>query len=302
MRNLNAVNIVMLQTRVYKGLENKEKNIERALNMIDRAITGKFGIVDIVALPETFATGLPPIFPLDMDVLCSWGERLPETPGELPRESPTLMALSEKAREHKIFIQAGSILEVDSQNHFHNTAVLLGDDGKFLGKYSKIQPWVPEPGGREVFTVIDTEIGKIGMMICYDGSFPEIARVLALRGAEIIFRPTEMNDPLSTEGMNWWRIENRSRAIENHCYIIGTSCIEEDEIFTYPGASMAVDPYGRILLAASESMSERALFVTVNVNEVRRIRKEWITDNHLRDLKVGLYAKEFAKLAKPPLA
>lgn len=296
MRDLNAVNIAMIQMLVCKGLTNKEKNIERALKMIDIAVTGK--PIDVVTLPEAFATGFPPFFPIDMDEWYRWCERLPETPGTIPKESPTLMALSEKARQHKIFIQAGSILEIDSEGHFHNTATLLDDQGRLLGRYSKVQPWTPEPGGREEFTVIDTEIGKVGMTICYDGSFPEIFRILALKGAEIIFRPSDWNDPLSSEGMDWWKIENMSRAIENHCYIVAVSCIGEDEIFTYPGRSMAVDPYGRILLAASDSMSERILVTTLNVNEVRRIRREWVTDNHLKDIKLELYAREYASLAE----
>lgn len=296
MRDLNAIGVAMIQMRIHKGLQNKEKNIKRALHMIDVAVNGK--PVDIVALPEVFATGFPPLFPVDIDEWKKWSEPLPDKVGVLPKESPTLMALSEKCREHNIFIQAGSILELDEKNGFHNSAVLLDNNGYFQGKYSKVQPWTPEPGGREEFPVIDTEIGNIGMNICYDGSFPEISRILALKGAEIIFRPSEWNDPFSSEGLDWWKIENQARAIENHCYIVAVSCIEEDEIFTYPGRSMIVDPWGRVLLAASDSMSERILVTHINVNEVRRIRTMVETDNHLVDIKVGLYAKEFKKIAK----
>lgn len=296
LRDLNAINVAMIQMRIYVGLKNRERNVQRALDLIDMAVTGK--PIDIIALPEVFTTGFPPLFPVDMDLWCKWAERFPETYGELPKESPTLMALSEKAREHKVFIQAGSILEIDREGNLHNTAALLDDEGRFLGKYSKVQPWTPEPGGREVFPVIDTEIGKIGMNICYDGSFPEISRILGLKGAEIIFRPSEMNDPLSSQGHDWWEIENRARAIENHCYIVATSCVKEDDIFTYPGRSMAVDPYGRILLAASDGMGERVLVTTLNINEVRRIRGSWHTDNHFRDIKLDLYAKKFTEIAK----
>ena len=296
MRDLNAIVVAMIQMRIVKGLENKERNIQHALDMIDAAVIGK--PVDIVALPEVFATGFPPLYPVDMDLWKQWGERLPDKVGEEPIESPTLMRLSAKAKEHNIFIQAGSILELDTEGNFHNTACLLDNHGRFLGKYSKVQPWTPEPGGREVFPVIDTENRKIGMNICYDGSFPEISRILALKGAEIIFRPSEWNDPLSSEGLDWWKIENQSRAIENHCYVVAVSCVEQDELFTYPGRSMMVDPWGRILLAASDGMGERILVHHVNVNEVRRIRNNVLTDNHLADLKVDLYAKEFANIAK----
>lgn len=173
--------------------------------------------------------------------------------------------------------------------------------GNYIGKYRKVQAWIPEPGGGDSFPVFKTDIGNIGLTICYDGSFPEPARLLSLNGAEIIFRPSEWNDPFSTEGLDWWKIENQARAIENHCCVAAVSCVGEDEVHLYPGRSMVVDPYGRILVAASDNMSERILGCSVDVNEIRRIRQNWKTDNHLRDLKLEIYANAYMKAAMKSL-
>jgi predicted amidohydrolase len=301
MRDLNAIGVAMIQQRVLPGIENRERNLERALQLIDVAMHGKgdLGTVDIVGLAETFATGFPSFYPPDREVFAEWGERLPDTPGEYPAKSTILGVLSEKAREHRVWIQAGSILETDADGEIQNTAVLLDDEGRFVGKYTKVQPWTPEPPyARATLPVFDTPLGVIGMNICYDGSFPEISRILALKGAEIIFRPSEMNDPLNARGWEWWQIENRARAIENHCYVVAVSCIKQDDIFTYPGCSQLVDPFGRVLIESSDNVGERVLFDTIDILNVRRIREEWISDNHMKDLRLDLYAKELSLLAE----
>jgi|GEM_PF-598370 len=295
-RDLDAVTVAMVQMRVEPGLERRETNLQRAVELIEVACKGKH--IDVVALPETFTTGFPDMYRGDSEEFLLWAERLPSEPGERPDPGTTLGVLAEIAQEREIFIQAGTILEADDEGRIHNTAALLDDQGRFLGKYSKLQPWVPEPGGtRDLFTVCDTTIGVIGMNVCYDGSFPEISRILSLKGAEIIFRPSEINDPLTAMGWEWWQIENRARAIENHCYVVAVSCVKQDDIFTYPGCSMLTDPYGRVVIGCGDSAAERVLVGEVNVNEVRRIRRTWPSDNHLRDMRIDLYAREYMRLA-----
>jgi predicted amidohydrolase len=215
-RNLNAIEVYMIQMRVYAGLENKERNLERACKMIDTAMMGKK--VDIVALPEVFATGFPSLFPVDWEALHEWAEYIPDDPGASLDKSPILKVVAEKTKEHQVFIQAGSIIEKGSDGKIYNAACMIDDQGRYLGKYRKVQPWEPEPGGGDSFPVFKTEVGNIGCDICYDGNFPEISRMLALNGAELIFRPSEWNDPFSSEGFDWWKIANCARAIENHCY------------------------------------------------------------------------------------
>jgi predicted amidohydrolase len=70
-------------------------------------------------------------------------------------------------------------------------------------------------------------------------------------------------------------VQNVTRAIENHCHVAAVSCAGEDEVHFYPGRNMIVDPYGRVLVAASDNMSERILGCSVDVSEVQRIREKW---------------------------
>jgi predicted amidohydrolase len=277
-----------------------EKNMDRAIQLMGTTIKGSVGVheVDIIGLPETFATGFPDLYPVDLNQWRKWGEPVPDEPGASVDDCPTLKRISEAAEEYGVYVQAGTVIESHKEGNIFNTATLFDRTGKYLGKYRKVQAWTPEPGGGDAFPVFDTDIGEIGMMICYDGNFPEIARLLALNGAEIIFRPSEWNDPFSTEGLDWWKIQNIARAIENHCCVAAVSCVGEDEVHLYPGRSMVVDAYGRILVSASDNMSERILGCSVDVNEIRRIRQTWKTDNHLQHLKLDIYAKAYLSAAK----
>ena len=294
---LDGVEVHLLQMKVVKG--DWDRNMDRAGQMIEKAERGSTGVhrVDIIGLPETFSTGFPDLFPTDLREWKKLGEPIPDEPGASVDDSRTLRKVSGWAQEHGLFIQAGSIVEKDRAGNVYNTATLFDSTGKFLGKYRKVQAWIPEPGGGEGFPVFKTKIGNIGIMICYDGNFPEIARILSLKGAEIIFRPSEWNDPFSMEGLDWWKIQNIARSIENHCYTAAVSCVGEDTIHFYPGHSMIVDPYGRVVVGVSDNMSERILGCSVDVNEVRRIRQTWETDNHLQHLKLSTYAKEYSRLA-----
>ncbi len=282
---------------VVKG--NWEKNMDRAAQMIEKAIRGSVGVheVDIVGLPETFSTGFPDLFPTNLAEWKKIAEPIPDEPGASVDDSRTLRRISDLAKEHGVFIQAGTVVEGDKSGRVYNTATLFDRTGKYLGKYRKVQAWIPEPGGGGEFPVFKTEIGNIGIMVCYDGNFPEIPRILALKGAEIIFRPSEWNDPFAMEGLDWWRIQNMARSIDNACYTAAVSNVGEDTVHFYPGHSMIVDPYGRVLVSVPDGMSERIIGCSVDINEVRRIRETWITDNHLKHIKLSTYAREYEKLA-----
>jgi predicted amidohydrolase len=134
--------------------------------------------------------------------------------------------LTEKAREHDLYIQSGSMLEEDARwpGVVFNTSCLIGPGG-ILSRYRKVNPWIPYevhssphdlPGYDEpLFPVVETPIGRIGCAICYDWLFPEAIRQLAANGAELLVRVSAYMDPWgATEPMSWWTLINRERAIE----------------------------------------------------------------------------------------
>jgi predicted amidohydrolase len=119
------------------------------------------------------------------------------------------------AKRHDLYIVAG-LLERD-RHLVYNVAVLLGPDGRLLGKYRKVTlPRGEIEGGLEPGTeypVFDTRFGKLGLMICYDGFFPEVARQLTANGAEVIAWPVWGCNPLLAQ----------ARAVENHVYLVSST-------------------------------------------------------------------------------
>ncbi|HEY6120328.1 MAG TPA: nitrilase-related carbon-nitrogen hydrolase, partial [Pyrinomonadaceae bacterium] len=201
-------------------------NTDRMLSMIDSAVVGAapFLPVRLVVFPE-FAHSAP--------VFETAAELLDKLAVEIPNEHTEL--LEGKARQHGIYIQTGSMLEMDRKwpGHVFNTTLLIGPEG-ILSKYRKVNTWIPyevhtsphdlEGYDEPLFPVVNTAIGRIGCAICYDWLFPEAIRQLAANGAEILVRVSAYMDPWgATEPMAWRTIINRARALENIAYVVAAN-------------------------------------------------------------------------------
>jgi len=201
-------------------------NTDRMLSMIDSAVIGSapFLPVRLVAFPE-FAHAAP--------VFVTVAELREKLAVQIPNEHTE--RLTEKASEHNIYIQSGTMLEVDARwpGVVFNTTCLVGPEG-ILYKYRKVNPWIPfevhssphdiEGYDEPLFPVADTPIGRIGCAICYDWIFPEAIRQLAANGAEVLIRVSAYMDPWgATEPMDWWTIVNRCRALENTAYVVAAN-------------------------------------------------------------------------------
>jgi predicted amidohydrolase len=192
-----------------------------------------------------------------------------------------------KAREHDIYIQSGTMLEVDPRwpGVVFNTTCLIGPEG-ILYKYRKVNPWIPFevhasphdlPGYDEpMFPVADTPIGRIGCAICYDWIFPEAIRQLAMNGAEVLVRVSAYMDPWgATEPMNWWTIVNRCRALENIAYVVAANqgaSLRHYPPYSWPGGSQVVDFDGRLLAEASPGPGERIVVAPIDIAALRHER------------------------------
>ena len=183
------------------------QNTDRMLSMIESAVAGSapFLPVRLVVFPE-FAHAAP--------VFATVGELLDKLALPVPNEHTD--RLERKAREHGIYIQSGSMIEVDPRwpDVVFNTTCLIGPEG-LLYRYRKVNPWIPyevhasphdiEDYPDPLFPVADTPIGRIGCAICYDWLFPEAMRQLAANGAEVLIRVSAYMDPWgATEPMSWW--------------------------------------------------------------------------------------------------
>jgi deaminated glutathione amidase len=226
--------------------ESKADNIEHAGLLVARAAaTG----ADVIVLPEKWNGIGPP------DFLRANAESLDD--GE------TVDAMRSWARDHKVTIVGGSIAERrEGRDKLSNTSIVFDPDGEIAALYRKIHMFDVEVGGQvyreseseepgeEASRVVDVEGWKLGMTVCYDLRFPELYRILAVDGAEIITVPAAFT--LFT-GKDHWELLLRARAVENQCYIVAPNQwgAHRDGKASY-GRSMIVDPWGVVLAQAPD--------------------------------------------------
>jgi formamidase len=270
-------------------------HVDRMLGMIDSAVIGyaPFLPVRLVVFPE-FAHAAP--------VYETARELLDKLAVPIPNEHTERYAA--KAREHGIWIQTGTFLESDDKypGAVFNTTCLIGPDG-LLSKYRKVNPWIPwevnaSPHDlpdyqEEMFPVVDTPIGRLGVAICYDWLFPEALRQLTANGAEVLIRVSAYMDPWgATAPMDWWTVVNRCRALENVAYVVASNqaaSLAHYPPFSWPGGSMIVDFDGRILAQADPGPGEKTVVAPVDVGALRHERRVRRGHQNLAHLRTECY-------------
>ncbi len=230
----------------------------------------------LIVLPEVFA----------------WrGPRADEPGVAEPIPGPTTEAMAAVARACGVYLAMGSILEAaGAGSRSYNTSCLLGPDGRIRGTYRKIHLFDVELPGRvsvresecrapgEQVVVIPTELGTIGLSICYDLRFPELYRRLVRAGAELILVPSAFTFPT---GAAHWEVLCRARAIENQCYLLAANQTgQSPHGFADYGSSMIVDPWGTVLGRAGDG--EGIVVAEVDRDYQARVRRELPCLTHAR--------------------
>ena len=262
---MNSIKIALCQMNV---VDNKEKNIEKAIQMIKES--EKQG-ADLAILPEMFNC------PYENEKFIEYAEELDD--------SQTLKEISKIAKEEKIHVLAGSIPELerdDDGESIYNTAVFFDDTGKSLGKHRKMHLFDIDVKGKiyfkesdtlsagNEFTIIKTDLGRIGIGICYDIRFVELSRIMALNGAEMLIFPGAFN---LTTGPAHWELLFRSRALDNQVYAIGVApALDEDASYNSYGHSIAVNPWGEVI--DELDYGEELKIVEIDLDEIKRVREE----------------------------
>lgn len=218
---------------------------------------------------------------------------------------PTTDTLSELAKELEIVIVC-SIFEKRAAGLYHNTAVVIEKDGHVAGKYRKMH--IPDdPGyyekfyftpGDSGFTPIETSVGKLGVMVCWDQWYPEAARLMALAGAELLLYPTAIGwDPADDKSeknrqLESWITIQRSHAIANGIPVLSCNRTgfeaapdNKDNGIQFWGNSFVAGPQGEVLAQAS-SDSEETLFLEINMTRSEEVRRIW---PFLRDRRIDAY-------------
>ena len=231
----------------------KLENYEKLAYYVD-LISFMNPTVDLITFPELYLPGFDPI---------NWYETAEPIPG------PMTDRLCQLAKKYKKWLVPGSMFEkFDKPGEAYNTTMLISPEGEIVMRYRKVfipYPLEPSTPGCEFPVYEIPNIGKIGLMICADGHYPECARNLALNGAEVIIKPTFQGDWIG--GVRNSTPIIITRAVENQCFVVSVNHPNPMGM----GHSAAIDPEGRVIEELGDS--ESFTIVYLNMDEVRRVRE-----------------------------
>ena len=279
-----------------------DKNLQRAIDRLHQAVAKG---AQIVCLPELFQTQY--FCQREDAALFDLAESIP---------GPTTARLSDVAKQLKVVLIA-SMFERRAAGVYHNTAVMIDGDGSLRGIYRKMH--IPDdplyyekfyftPGDLG-FKAFDTQVGRVGTLVCWDQWYPEGARLTALQGAQVLFYPTAIGwhpaekEQFGAAQYDAWQTIQRAHAIANGVYVAVVNRVgfEEGDVrgnkapgkgLEFWGGSFISDPFGRVIAHASHD-EEEILVGDVDMRALEDIRRNW---PFLRDRRIDAYAPITSRL------
>lgn len=195
---------------------------------------------------------------------------------------PVWQQLSEYAKQYGIYLIGGSMPEKDAEGKVYNTSYIFDRQGKQIGKHRKVHLFDIDVTGGQTFkesdtltagdhdTVFDTEFGRMGVMLCFDIRFPELAWMMVNDGAKAIFVPAAFN---MTTGPAHWELSFRTRALDNQIYMIGCAPMRDESAgYISWGHSIVTDPWGRVIDMLDEK--EGVLLTELDLDYEEQVREE----------------------------
>lgn len=259
------IKIALGQMKVKQG--DSSANLEKITSMIREAAENS---AQLICLPELAYTGYH-VESADLQQLAE------------PVDGPFVQTLCKLAKEKGIYIIAGYAEAAEITGRMYNSAVFIDDTGAVIGNMRKVNAWGSEKlkfrEGKE-FPVYDTPLGKIGIMICYDVEFPEPARIMALKGAELVFVPAVWSIPAERR----WDVDLAGNALFNIYFMAGSNPVGDNAC----GKSQIVGPDGVVRAIASPDQEE-ILYCTVDLAEVLKVRS-WLP--YLNDFKEDTFSMD----------
>ncbi|MBW3090112.1 nitrilase-related carbon-nitrogen hydrolase [Bifidobacterium miconisargentati] len=249
-----------------------QANIAKALPMIRRA--GDAG-ADMIVFPELFTTGY------ELSIV---GPHITELAESI--DGPTITALRAAARDSNLYVVAPiALYHEDLPGVPFNSAVLIDRTGEIAGVYDKQHLWALERfyfRGGNGSPVFKTDFGTVGIMICYDMGYPEVARMLTLKGAQIILCPSAWCEP----DHDVWDINVPARALENTVFLCAVNRYGLEKDLYMGGHTKVCNPRGRVIAELPDE-AEGTLTIDLNLDEIIAHRQ---TSPYLRDRRPELYS------------
>jgi len=243
--------------------EEKERNIEKAVKFAQIALEKG---ANIICFQELFTTHW---FPREINQIhFSLAEKV---------EGPSIKRMQKLAQENEVVLVC-PIFEIGEDKVFYNSVVVIDAGGEILGRYRKIHvPQIPlweekyyfSPGNLG-FPVFKTKFAVMGIQICWDNFFPEGSRILALKGAQIIFSPTAA----AFASQRKWETVISGNALSNGVYIFRVNRVGSEEKQDFYGKSFCISPEGE-LLDKPAGMKEGIAFIDIDLRNIEKVRKEW---------------------------
>jgi len=242
---------------------DKEENLARAREMILEAADNG---ARIVLLPEMFNC------PYEDDCFAPYAETYPD--------GPSFKMLASTAAAAGVYLFGGSLPERDGERLF-NACFVYGPDGKLLARHRKVHLFdvtldtltfreSATFAAGDTPTLVPTPLGKVGVAICYDIRFPELARLMVLQGAEIFVVPAAFN---TVTGPAHWELLLRARAVDNQVFVAGAApARNRHRRYETYGHSAVVDPWGSVIARAGAE--EMILYAELDLDRVRDVRQK----------------------------
>lgn len=273
--------------------ERVEENLAHGVEMLGRCVASTGA--SLVVFPESATTG----YVTGLSKAELW-EVVSEVPG------PVTDPIAEAAADLGVTVVWGTYERGEDPSRLFNSAVTITPDGRVAGVYRKTHLYVLEhedsggwvtPGG--AVDVAATPGAQVGSMICFDGDFPELSRITAARGAEVLARPSAF-----LRSADIWELTTRARAYDNHCYVVAANAVGRDRGGSlYFGNSLIVGPTAGVLARATSQ--EEWCAATLDPDPLRAISPGSSVPqifDHVGDRNVELYARYRDELVAPASA
>lgn len=260
---MREITVAIVQMKPQLG--EMEENLVKMSDMISKIASQQR--VDLIVFPELVTSGY------------ELGVRFTELAQRIP--GPTVNLMAQRANENGVYIAFGMVTKEKVESVLYNSAVLVGPEGELLDSYNKIHLRGEERMAfREGYKlpVVETELGTIGMMVGYDLAYPEVARSLALEGAEMILCIANWE----ASHIDEWKTYARARAYENSVYMVAANRVGEDVTLTFGGESMIIGPRGQIYASMVDETDpetgeplEGFTVARIDLDTVRKFREEF---------------------------